>query len=92
MHIIRRLSTTYEFVLGNTPIIGVPVYAIAYYVALGNPGRNTWYVYAYASACYRLLGVRHSSLTGTISKAAYMRTGGVSVVVLGKIIAGTHIH
>jgi len=77
MHLIRRLKSTFNLVLGNTPVIGLPISTIIYYVALGNPGRNTWYgkdtwyVYAHAFACCRIMCLRQSSLIGTMSEMAY---------------------
>jgi len=60
MHLTRRITSTFEFVLGNTPIIEVPVFTIAYYVALGNVGGkrwHAWHTHVYHFICCRLMGL-----------------------------------
>jgi len=79
MHLIRRLTTSFKLVLGNTPIIDVPVYTIAYYVALGNMGTVggcVWHTRVYHFICCRLLCTQaHSSTQGFITEYAYLCYG-----------------
>jgi len=55
MHLIRRITSSFGFVLCNTPVIGLPVYTIAHYIAIGNCGRDC-YSQVYMFVCRRLLG------------------------------------